>query len=385
MKTMFPARMFRKRRDARGAGREELTPGRSRHSAALPALGLVVALAACTGTLDKHANAPALYWPTPPETPRFAFDTALRNPSDIVENNEANRFRRLVAGDADPQPAFEKPFGVAARRGRIYVTDTVTRSVAVFDVPRRRFFRLGLRAPGTLLKPVGIALDGKMRVYVADVSARKVSVYDGLGLFLREIGNAADLERPTGVAVENSGERVYVVDRGGNESLNHRVVAYDGTGRKLFVIGTRGSAEGEFNVPVQAAVTPDGTLYVLDSGNFRIQAFDRDGRFLRAWGKAGSEFGDFARPRGIAVDGEGNIYVTDAAFGNFQIFNPAGQLLLPVGRHDDSDKPGRYALPGGIAVDETGRVYVVDQYFRKVEVIRRLSEEEGEHIAHAHR
>lgn len=371
--------------ELRRAGREDIYPKRLRHSVTLLALGLVVALGACTGTLDKHANAPALYWPAPPETPRFAFETALRSAADIVENNEANRFRRLVAGDADPQPAFEKPFGVAARGGRIYVTDTVTRSVAVFDVARRKFFHLGLRSPGTLLKPVGIALDGKMRVYVADVSARKVSVYDSLGLFLREIGNAADLEHPTGVAVENSGERVYVVDRGSNESLNHRVVVYDGTGRKLFVIGTRGSAEGQFNVPVQAAVAPDGTLYVLDSGNFRVQAFDRDGRFLRAWGKAGSEFGNFARPRGIAVDGEGNVYVTDALYGNFQVFNPAGQLLLPVGRHGNSDKPGRYTLPGGIAVDETGRVYVVDQYFRKVEVIRRLSTEEGEHIARARR
>lgn len=382
---MFPVRIFRKRRNAENAVREALNPKRLRHSATLLALGLAVALGACTGTLDRHADAPALYWPTPPETPRFAFETALRNPSDLVENNEADRFRRLVAGDADPRPAFEKPFGVAARRGRIYVTDTVTRSVAVFDVPRRRFFHMGLRPPGTLLKPVGIALDGKMRVYVADVSARKVVVYDSLGLYLREIGGEADLERPTGVAVDAAGERVYVVDRSSNESLNHRVVAYDGTGRKLFVIGTRGSAEGRFNVPVQAAVAPDGTLYVLDSGNFRVQAFDRDGRFLRTWGKAGSEFGDFARPRGIAVDGEGNIYVTDAGYGNFQVFNPAGQLLLPVGRRGDSDKPGRYALPGGIAVDETGRVYVVDQYFRKVEVIRRLSAEEGERVVRARR
>lgn len=224
-----------------------------------------------------------------------------------------------------------------------------------------------------------------MRVYVADVSTRKVSVYDSLGLFLREIGNAADLARPTGVAVDAAGERVYVVDRGSNERLNHRVVVYDGAGRKLFVIGTRGPAEGQFNLPVQAAVAPDGTLYMLDSDNFRVQAFDREGRFLRAWGKAGSAFGDFARPRGIAVDGEGNIYVTDAVYGNFQVFNPTGQLLLAVGRHGDSDKPGRYTLPGGIAVDETGRVYVVDQYFRKVKVIRRLSAQEGEHIVRARR
>jgi len=379
-------RILQKGHNADGASRDALNPRRLGYAGTLLVLGLIVALGACTSTPGKHANTPpVLYWPTPPEIPRFVYETVLRNSLDLVENTKTNLFRRLVAGTPSPQPAFEKPFGVAAHAGRIYVTDTVTRSVAVFDVPRRRFFRMGLRAPGTLQKPVGIALDGKMHVYVADASAHRVMVYDSLGLFLREIGGPADLERPTGVAVDKAGDRVYIVDRGSNESRNHRVVVYDGKGHKLFVIGTRGTAEGQFNVPVQAAVAPDGTLYVLDSGNFRVQAFDRNGRFLRTWGKVGSELGNFARPRGIAVDGEGNIYVTDAGYGNFQVFNPAGQLLLPVGRHGDSDKPGRYALPSGIAVDETGRVYVVDQYFRKVEVIRRLSVQEGERIARAQR
>lgn len=347
---------------------------RSRPSCPLLLLGLAVALGGCAGMPGKNSGTPALCWPAPPETPRFAFETTLRSPADIVENNEANRFRRLVAGEGEAQPAFEKPFGVAARNGLIYVTDTATRSVVVFDIPRRKVFYFGQRAPGTLIKPAGIALDGKMQVYVADASARKVMVYDRLGLFLREIGSKADLVRPTGVAVDSAGDRVYVIDRGGGASIKHRVAVYDGAGRKLFFIGTRGTGEGQFNVPVQGAVAPDGTLYVLDAGNFRVQAFDREGRFLRAWGQVGIAPGDFARPRGIAVDGAGNIYVTDAGYDNFQIFNPTGQLLLAIGTYGDRDQPGHYAMPGGIAVDETGRVYVVDQYFRKVEVLRRLQQ-----------
>ncbi|MGC2049298.1 MAG: SMP-30/gluconolactonase/LRE family protein, partial [Gallionella sp.] len=142
----------------------------------------------------------------------------------------------------------------------------------------------------------------------------------------------------------------------------------------------RGNGDGQFNVPLHAAVGPDDTLYVLDSGTFRVQAFDRDGKFLRSFGKPGKEFGNLARPRGMAVDDDGNIYVTDASFNNFQIFNPEGQLLLTIGEGSLESNPGRYGMLSGISVDETGRIYVVDQLYDKLEVIRRLTESEGQQI-----
>jgi DNA-binding beta-propeller fold protein YncE len=320
-------------------------------------------------------------WPPPPELPRFAYETTLRSPADIlVESDEDRLKRKLTGGRLPTDVAFEKPTAVAARAGRIYVTDTVRRFVVVFDVPRHKVFQFGLRPPGTLQKPISIAVDRRQNVYVADATLRQVFVYDSLGLFLRTIGEPKDLERPTGVAVSASGDRVYVIDRSNNESDRHRVLAYDGKGGKLRELGTRGPRDGEFNVPVQGAVADDGTLYVLDAGNFRVQAFDPDGRFLRAFGSVGSSLGQFARPRGIAVDPEGNLYVSDGLFGNVQVFDSAGRLLIAFGKVGRRDRPGRYGLPIGVAVDETGRVYVVDQYYNKVEVIRRLTAQEGESL-----
>lgn len=326
---------------------------------------------------EKTFSGP-LIWPQPPDQPRFAYETVLRSPADIITETDDDRLRRQLTGEEVPnQPVFNKAAAIVARKGRIYVADIGTNSIIVFDVPRRKLFRFGSRQPGTLAKPAGLALDADMNVYVADAKLRKVMVYDSLGLFLRAVGGPEDLERPTGVAVSRDGERIYAIDRSDNESDNHRVVVYDKKGKKLQVIGSRGSGEGQFNVPVQGAVAPDGTLYVLDSGNFRVQAFDRDGKFLRTFGGPGVELGKLARPRGIAVDDEGNIYVSDASFNNFQIFNPGGQLLLSIGESSQESNPGRYGLINGIAVDETGRVYVVDQLFNKVEVIRRLSDSEG--------
>jgi DNA-binding beta-propeller fold protein YncE len=350
------------------------------------AAGLAVLLPSCRGPTPRPPDGSAardrLLWPEPPERPRFAYEFALRSPADIAGDGELDQLRRALTGEQPSElPAFAKPAAVAAQHGRIYVTDTAARAIVVFDVPRRRVFRFGLREPGTLRTPVGLALDDSGRVYVADAGRREVVLFDSLGLFLRTIGGPTVLARPTGVAVSGDGERVYVVDRADNDSDRHRVVTFDAGGNRLLEIGRRGQLPGEFNAPLQAAVGLDGTLYVLDSGNFRVQAFDRDGRFLRSFGKVGTGLGDLARPRGLALDPEGNVYITDAAFANVQVFDPEGRLLLAIGEAGDADRPGRFALPIGIAVDETRRVYVVDQRFNKVEVYRRVGEAEADALA----
>ncbi len=336
-------------------------------------------LAACTTAPQKAPTGPEIpLWPKPPDPPRFVYEHTLRTPADIGVRQGQHDLREWLTG-AQPlnAPVFEKPADVAARGGRLYVTDTVARWVIAFDVPRRRVFRFGVRPEGRLAKPWGLALDASGNVYVADSTARRIMVYDGWGLFKRSIGNERELERPTGVAVNASGSRVYAIDRGTNESQRHRVQLYDGDGAHLRTIGSRGSETGAFNVPVAGAVGPDGTLHVLDAGNFRVQAFSVDGEFIRAFGHVGAAYGALARPRGLALDDQGRIYVSDAAFGNVQVFDAQGRLLLALGGIGRRDEPGRYGLASGVAVDETGRVYIADQLFGKVEVLRPLSESEA--------
>jgi len=348
----------------------------------------IVLFAGCGVTPEanlKTATKPLL-WPAPPDQPRFVYETVLRSPADIASTESAqDKLLRQLSGApaVSNTPAFKKPAAIVARNGRIYIADTGTESIVVFDVPRRKVFRFGVRAPNNVAKPSGLALDAEMNVYVADAKRQQVLVYDSIGLFKRSIGSKTDLARPTGVAVSSDGERIYAIDRADNNSDGHQVVVYDKEGKKIRVIGHRGSGDGQFNVPLQGAVAPDGTLYILDSGNFRIQAFDRDGKFLRAFGEPGVNTGNLARPRGIAVDEASNIYVTDAVFNNVQIFRPDGQLLLVIGTTGSESKAGRYGLLNGIAVDETGRVYIVDQLFNKIEVIRRLSDLEGQEMLEA--
>lgn len=349
---------------------------------AILAAMILALLAASCATMEEVEENMVTSWPPPPDPPRFLYEATLRTDLDIAKKTFTSRFEEAVRqGERKPRIKLVKPYDVAARKGRIIVSDTVTRVVYLFDIPRREGFYFGAKGDGKLAKPVGVAIDDDVNFYVADVSSQVVMVYDAIGHFKKRIGNPKDLIRPTDVAVTPDGERIFVVDTGGVGTMEHKVVVYDKEGEKLFTIGKRGVGDGEFNLPTQAAVAPDGTLYVLDSGNFRIQAFDSDGNFLRSWGKIGQMYGSLARPRGIGVDMDGNVYVTDATFRNFQVFDKEGNLLMFIGGKGMDDKPGVYVLPAGIAVDETNRIYIVDQYFKKLEVIRRLTDKESRKLA----
>ncbi|MFO1327746.1 MAG: 6-bladed beta-propeller [Rubrivivax sp.] len=342
----------------------------------LQSLGL--ALAGCAGTPEAPSSRASVpLWPPPPELPRYRYEATLRDASSVRDESEAAQMRRRVTGEDERLRGFGKPFAVAARAGRVYVTDTEGRRVFVFDLPRRRTFSFGFRFEGELKKPAGLAIDGQGRVYVVDATARRVIVYDELGLYVGSIEGQRDWVRPTAVAVRPDGAQLAVVDTGGVDSGSHRLWFYGEQGRPDGQLGRRGSAPGEFNLPADACYGPDGRLWVLDAGNFRVQAFDAQRRFAGQFGSVGNGIGQFARPRGLAVDGDGHVYVSDAMFCNVQVFDPEGRLLLTLGARASSDAPGRYLLPAKLAVDEGRFVYVVDQFLHKVEVLRRLTDAEG--------
>lgn len=351
----------------------------------LMALSLVLLAGCAVVDADKQANSRKkenLLWPAPPDQPRFKFEAALRSAADIVKETQDMQLRRQFTGMADTSrmPVIDKPAGIAARNGLVYVADPLAKGITVFDLRRRKLFRFGQREPNVLEKPQAVAVDAAGQVYVLDSALRKVMVFDNLGLFVYSINVAKGFTNPVAVAVSPGGETVYVVDRGDIGNADHKVVALAPDGSERFRLGPRGREEGKFNIPLAAAVGADGTLYVADAGNFRIQAFDASGKFLSAFGRPGAEPGSFSRPRSIALDPEGNIYVSDAGFNNVQIFNPAGQLLMPLGGLSREPGAGNYALIAGVAVDDKNFLYVVDHYFNKIEVYSRLSDAEGRRL-----
>jgi DNA-binding beta-propeller fold protein YncE len=333
---------------------------------------LPVVLGACgPATAPEKKEAKPIVFPSPPDPPRFYLERSIRGSADVNPADAESSMRFYLTGEATGSESLGKPYAVAVRKGKVYVSDTVDRYVKVFDFPAKKFYRVGDDDQEPMVKPLGIDVDNHGVLYVADATKKAILVYDANGKFLRKIGGPNFFDRLTSVTVDESGSRLYVVDIGGVESEQHRVRVFDAqTGKHLFDFGKRGTALGEFNLPRDLAIGKDGHLYVVDGGNFRVQIFDHDGKPIKAFGQIGRQPGYFARPKEIATDPGGNVYVVDAAFGNFQIFDAEGQLLMFVGNRGEKDSPASYMLPSGIAVDEDGRVYFADQFFRKVDVYR---------------
>lgn len=347
----------------------------------------VLGLSACVTVQKRDVDqtgkaARSLVYPGPPDEPRFVYERAIRGSTDVVPEADQSALKRVLTGVSDERAErLSKPYAIAVHKGKIFVSDSVSRAVKVFDARGKRYYRIGDDdGDGRIAKPLGIDLDGAGNLYVADATQKRILVFDNEGKFLRKFGGPKMFDRLSSVTVTESGDKVYVVDIGGVSSDQHRVRVFNGiTGEHLFDIGKRGTGPGEFNLPRDVALGKDGRIYVVDGGNFRVQIFDKDAKFIKSFGAAGKQLGNFARPKEIATDPAGNVYVADTAFGNFQIFTPDGELLMFIGDRSEQDIPAGYMLPSGIAVDEDGRIYFVDQWFARIDVFRphALKESEG--------
>ena len=323
------------------------------------------------GKADAAAVERAPVWPLPPEPARIRYVASYRGAGDFDTKKKTSRWRTLVFGQDGTGPAnpdqLVKPYAVAVSpSGLIYVSDTASGRVFVFDVERQALTFLGDRQPAKLAKPTGIAVAPSGTVFVADATHNRVFGYSPAGDLVVAIGRDGELESPAGMAVDGGRQLLYVAD-----AKKHQVFCYSTVdGAAVRTIGRRGSEPGEFNFPTNVSVDKEGRLYVTDTLNFRIQSFDSDGRPLHAFGTLGDTPGSLNRPKGIGVDDEGHVYVADSSFNNFQIFDQEGQLLLYVGSVGSG--AGEFFLPAGLFIDARNRVYVVDQGNARVQVFQYL-------------
>lgn len=96
-----------------------------------------------------------------------------------------------------------------------------------------------------------------------------------------------------------------------SDTLNHQVVNYSPSGKRLSAIGSLGTRQGQFNMPGTVVVANDNTLWVLDTGNHRLQQFMQDGTFLRRFGSVGAMNGQFDKLVSFALAPDGSVFVLD--------------------------------------------------------------------------
>ncbi len=340
----------------------------------LMALSGVLLVACAQAPAKPEATAMQQVFPSPPARARYAFERALYGRADLVAPNQGTDFLSLLAGKNKGQEnmgeGLARPQAIAVQRGRVFVANAMDPSVSVFDLPRRNFYKVGEQGAGALRMPVGLSVNRAGDLFVADALANAILVFDSQGNFLRRIGGPRWFSHLSNVTADPNADRVYAIDSG---EAGHRVRVFNSRdGAHLFDFGKYGDGPGEFNLPYDLAVGPQGQLNVVDSGNFRVQIFDHEGHYLSSFGTAGKQPGQFARPKEIAADAQGNLYVVDASFANFQVFSAQGVFLFFVGTRSQTDAPANYLMPSGIDIDTDGRLYLVDQWYGKIEVFRPL-------------
>jgi DNA-binding beta-propeller fold protein YncE len=288
-----------------------------------------------------------MFYPKPPDSAKLQYLTKFDSSKDF--DKKQSSFKSKILGE-EAALSIGKPYGVEIKNGKIYVCDLANR-IVIIDLVNEKFNYFIPQGTGTLALPVNMYIDDEGHMYIVDIKAKVIKVYNAQGGYLGPMG-MNELKKPTDVFVKHN--KVYVCD-----SDNRRINIYDKNSRKLlkYFPNTEPDSEAWLYTPTNLFVS-DTEVYVSDMGASTIKVYTLDGEFVRNVGTYGNRSGQFARTKGITVDNEGNLYVVDGAFQNVQIFNNEGQTLMGFG--ENNGLIGGMILPTSITVD-----YDNLEYFQK--------------------
>lgn len=359
--------------------------------AALALVGVTLAGSPVCAADKKKRTKPVVdinrVWPPAPQKARYKLLQIISGEGDVVGKKKVSLLSRIVADESAPSYIhFSRPYALAGdRHGKLYVTDTQLSSLFVMDPEDRSFRVFGVDADVQLKLPLAVTVDSADRVWVADGALKSVLCYSPDEKLLLQFGSdpgtpaapIPTLERPTGVALDERRQRVYVSDA----KLN-KIFVFTTNGKFVTQFGKGGFEPGEFFFPGQLLVDSSGRLYVVDTQNARVQIFDPEFNVLQVIGKRGDGIGAFARPKGIALDSQGHLYVTDAWWHNIQIFGHdprvkdpnALSVLLFIG--EGGTRPGDFQGPAGIYINSYDQVFVADQMNSRIQVFQFLGGDE---------
>lgn len=251
--------------------------------------------------------------------------------------------------------------------------------------------------------PSGIAVGPSGDIFIADTEMNRVLQVTRSGLLstvagkgkaiLRMEGSgpppqfsgdggpatSADLDRPTGVAVDAQGN-IYISDQ-----LNNRIRKVTPDGRIQTIAGTGETGYGGDNGPALAAklahpmgiaVDGNGNVYVADRENNRIREISVDGTIRTVIGngvRGQSENGpalsiSLSFPHGVAIDAKGVLYVADTFNHRIRRLDADGVVRVVAGTgNQEFIGDGGPALqaglgaPDSLAVDADSNIYIADR------------------------
>jgi len=164
------------------------------------------------------------------------------------------------------------------------------------------------------------------------------------------------------------------------------VYRFDTSGKQLGRIGERDQEHntGGFAVPspfFDVAVSPGGTVYVVNPGALRIQSYTADGKLQLFWGKSSAEIDGFfgcCNPAHMALLPDGRIVTAEKGLLRVKVYSAEGTLDSVVAGPELLDSPAaavasqsltdREYTAVDVAADSRGRILVLDRATGSVRV-----------------
>jgi sugar lactone lactonase YvrE len=265
----------------------------------------------------------------------------------------SSRPARVALGQGEHPYGLVFPVGVTTDlHRRVWITDSGTASVHVFDRGTGAYQEIRRTAGIPLQQPSGIAADRAGRIYVTDSGSGGVFVFDEKGEYDRALVKPGEglLESPTAIALSEDERTVFVAD-----SPRSMVMA----------LNREGEVNGTIRLPPElsepSAVSVLGNqVYVLGNRQHRVGIFSPAGKPRGELRWDGIQF-----PSAFTFNAEdGRFLVADPRWMIVEIFNEAGQKLGAFCQLGDGiDQVQRV---DALHVDPQGLVYLIDSRHGKV-------------------
>lgn len=291
--------------------------------------------------------------------------------SEEQQNTDLVKVIGTFGKQGDDKGAFLEPAVICCRMGKIIVGDTMKRRFQIFTREGRVLgesttnpaIKGSRTAGGAFSKPSSVFIDGRGRIFATDNSDHFIRVFDGQGKFQKEILNRQGKDGGLTAVICDSSGMLYVSDA---DNGCIQVISAE-SGQWVRKVGSKGTADGQLQLPSGLAIDRFNQLYVVDYGTSKISVFSKAGIFQRAFGGKGTGKGMFNVPRGVAIDRYDRLYIADSLNHRIQVFSTAGDYLYWFGGR--GQESGRFIGPADLSIDpENNCLYVADRGNCRVQI-----------------
>jgi DNA-binding beta-propeller fold protein YncE len=248
------------------------------------------------------------------------------------------------------------PVGVTTDvRRRVWITDSGTASVHVFDPESGAYREIRRAGDSPLQQPSGIVTDAVGRIYLTDSGSGGVYVFDENGEYDRSLFRRGErpLEAPTAIALSEDGRTIYVADPPRNvivalnregevdstirlpeersepcaiSVINNQLYVLAGRMHRVLVLSPAGIVRGELRwdgiiIPTAFAYNPLQRRFVAaNPRSTTVQVFNEEGQNLGSFGQYGEGVDQMQHEDSLYIDLSGLVYVVDSHQGKVLVF-----------------------------------------------------------------